>query len=70
MIEDDNLEGVRHQEDPFLPGMRIIKRGLMNIMNITPIAGTKDHNLEGTKHQEYHFLPDMRIFFLVIVMIS
>jgi hypothetical protein len=70
MTKDHNSEGVRHQEGPFLPGMRTIKRELKNNRNITPPAGTKDQNSEGVKHQEGHFLSGMRIFFLVIVILA
>jgi hypothetical protein len=36
MIEDINSEGVIHQEGPFLPGMRIIKKEVKKNKNITP----------------------------------
>jgi hypothetical protein len=70
MTEDLNSEGVIHQEGPFLPSMRTIKRELKNNKNITPPTGTKDQNSGGMKHQEDHFLSGMRIFFLVIVILA
>jgi hypothetical protein len=69
MTEDKNSEGVKHQEGPFLPGMRTIKKELKKNRNITPPTGTKYQNLEGMKHQEGHSLSGMRIYFLVIVIL-
>jgi hypothetical protein len=62
MTKDQNSKGVRHQEGPFLPSMRTIKRELKNNKNIKPLVGIEDQNLGGVKHQEDHFISGMRIF--------